>query len=142
MMHAEFYQLSYRLSLHGDATFISTHNGPSLSAGCGMMNSRLVATECRSSIFSATFPGTWPLKPIVLPGAFGSKNRQLRKVKAKERGNPITVLRFRRHSRFKLILPLQFMLSIIVLFPEDEQWQHLSAVIGRCTAEHAHIIRF
>ena len=116
-----------------------TRNGLSASDGGGMRRGGAAAIECRNSIFSATFPGIWPLKPIVLPGAFGRQSWQLRKVKAKVRGNPRLMLQIRRRSRFKLILPLQFMLSIIVLFPEDEQWQHLSAVIGRCTAGRAHI---
>ena len=85
------------------------------------------------------FPGRWPKRPIALLGTFIRLSKQLNETKAKAKGNLIVLQLFRRHSMCSRILLCTFILSYVVFFPDDETWQHLSAVIGRCTAGHAHI---
>ena len=73
--------------MSGVIIFITTLSGLSLSAGSGMSNGGAAAIECRNRIFRATFPGIWPLKPIVLPGAFGEE-QAAQKGKGKGKGQP------------------------------------------------------
>ena len=121
------------------STFTTTPSGRSPSAGNGTYSGDAAVTEWHSFTFNVIFPGKWPKRPIALLGAFIRHSKQLNETKAKARGNLITLQLFRRHSMCSRILLCTFILSYVVFFPDDETWQHLSAVIGRCTAGHAHI---
>ena len=114
-------------------TFIIRPSGRSPSAGDGTYNGGTVVTACHSIILDVIFPGKWPKRPIALLGTFIRLSKLLNETKAKAKGNLIVLQLFRRHSMCSRILLCTFILSsaeFILFDPDDETWQHPSAVIG------------